>query len=165
MPRQRTHRSTISLSPKLRDRLEARGARSDKSHGPYNYTRQLARTLELYDSVLIKSDPRQTRDMPEAHYELVLELLTEPLALESFHIVRLGDYLFDLPAFRARARDLRLDPQQFRDALNAFPYAEKLHLTDAAQVRNAPPRAPAAAATTATTSTASEARSRRKSRS
>jgi len=161
VPRQRTHRSTISLSPKLRDRLEARGARSDKGHGPYNYTRQLARTLELYDSVLIKSDPRQTRDMPEEHYEMVLELLTEPLALESFHIVRLGDYLFDLPAFRARARERRLDPQQFRDTLNAFPYAEKLHLADAAQIRNAPPRAPAAAATTAPTS---EARSRRKAR-
>ena len=122
MPRQRTHRSTISLSPKLRDRLEARGARSDKGHGPYNYTRQLGRTLELYDSVLIKSDPRQTRDM-----------------------------------------------------LNAFPYAEKLHLTDAAQVRNAPPRASAAPATAATTapsappsptatSTPAGARTRRKAR-
>jgi hypothetical protein len=157
VPRQRAHRSTISLSPKLRDRLEARGARSDKGHGPYNYTRQLARTLELYDSVLVKSDPRETRDMPEKDYELVLELLTEPLALESFHIVRLGDYLFDLPAFRARARERRIDPQQFRDMLNAFPYAEKLHLADAAQVRNAPPRAPAAAA-------AAEPRARRKAR-
>jgi hypothetical protein len=164
VPRQRTHRSTISLSPKLRDRLEARGARSDKGHGPYNYTRQLARTLELYDSVLIKSDPRQTRDMPEEHYEMVLELLIEPLALESFHIVRLGDYLFDLPAFRARARERRIDPQQFRDMLNAFPYAEKLHLTDAAQVRNAPPRAPAAAAMTAMTAMTSESRARRKAR-
>jgi hypothetical protein len=159
VPRQRAHRSTISLSPKLRDRLEARGARSDKGHGPYNYTRQLARTLELYDSVLVKSDPRETRDMPEKDYEMVLELLTEPLALESFHIVRLGDYLFDLPAFRARARERRIDPQQFRDMLNAFPYAEKLHLADAAQVRNAPPRAPAAAAPAA-----AEPRARRKAR-
>lgn len=159
MPRQRAHRSTISLSPKLRDRLEARGARSDKGHGPYNYTRQLARTLELYDSVLVKSDPRETRDMPEKDYEMVLELLTEPLALESFHIVRLGDYLFDLPSFRARARERRIDPQQFRDTLNAFPYAEKLHLTDAAQVRNAPPRAPAVAA-----AMTSESRARRKAR-
>jgi hypothetical protein len=145
VPRQRAHRSTISLPPKLRNRLEARGARSDKSHGPYNYTRQLARTLELYDSVLIKSDPRQTREMPEDDYEMVVAVLTDPLALESFHIVRLGDFLFDLPEFRARARERGIDPQQFRDKLNAFPYAEKLHLVDAAQVRNAPPRAAAPA--------------------
>ena len=155
MPRQRAHRSTISLPPKLRNRLEARGARSDKSHGPYNYTRQLARTLELYDSVLIKSDPRQTRDMQDEDYELVVAVITEPLALESFHIVRLGDFLFDLPEFRARARERGIDPQQFRDKLNAFSYAEKLHLVDAAQVRNAPPRAP---------EPASEPRPRRKAR-
>src|SRR5258708_26750168 len=94
---------------------------------------------------------REPLDMPENHIEEDHEVLPEPLALESFHIVRLGDYLFDLPAFRTRARERRIDPQQFRDMLNAFPYAEKLHLTDAAQVRNAPPRAPAAAATAATT--------------
>ncbi len=140
MPRQRAHRSTISLPPKLRGRLEARGARSDKSHGPYNYTRQLARTLELYDSVLVKSDPRQTREMAEDDYEMVVALITDPLALESFHIMRLGDFLFDLPDFRARTRERGIDPQRFRDQLNAFAYAEKLHLVDAAQVRNAPPR-------------------------
>lgn len=140
MPRQRPHRSTVSLPPKLRNRLEARGARSDKSHGPFNYTSQLARTLELYDSVLIKSDPRQTSDMPEHDYQLVLELLTDPLALETFHIARLGDYLFELPAYQARARERKFDPQRFRETINAYPFAEKLHLVDAAQVRNAPPR-------------------------
>jgi len=142
VPRQRAHRSTISLPPKLRNRLEARGARSDKSHGPYNYTRQLARTLELYDSVLVKSDPRQTRDMQDDDYELVVAVITDPLALESFHIMRLGDFLFDLPGFRAKARERGIDAQQFRDQLNAFSYAEKLHLVDAAQVRNAPPPTP-----------------------
>ncbi|MBV8201897.1 MAG: hypothetical protein JOZ15_14860 [Acidobacteria bacterium] len=155
MPRQRAHRSTISLPPKLRSRLEARGARSDKSHGPYNYTRQLARALELYDSVLVKSDPRQTRDMSEDDYETVVAVLLDPLALESFHIVRLGDFLFDLPDFRARARERGIDPQRFRDQLNAFAYAEKLHLVDAAQVRNAPPLAAAPAG---------EPRARRKAR-
>jgi hypothetical protein len=138
-PRKRLYRSTISLPPELRARLELRGARSDKSHGPYNYTRQLARTLALYDTVLEKSDPRQTRDMPEKVYELVLELLADPLALEAFHIHRLGDYLFDLKQFRERVRQLDLDPQQLSDALNAYPFAEKLHLVDAAQIRHAPP--------------------------
>jgi hypothetical protein len=136
--RQRRRRTTIALPSSLRDRLEARGARSDKGHGPYNYTRQLARTVERYDSVLARSDPRQTRDLPDEAYELVVELLTSPLELESFHILHLGDYLFDQPAFHARAGERRIDPQQLRDTLNALPYAEKLHLADAAQVRNAP---------------------------
>lgn len=140
MPRQRPHRSTVSLPPKLRHRLEARGARSDKSHGPFNYTSQLARTLELYDSVLVKSDPRQTANMAEPDYQLILELLTDPLALETFHIARLGDFLFELPAFHTRARERQLDPQRFRDTINGYPFAEKLHLVDAAQIRNAPPR-------------------------
>ena len=136
--RRRDRRSTISLAPTLRYRLEARGARGDKGHGPYNYTRQLSRTLELFDSVVARSDPRQTRDLPEEHYELVLELLTDPLELDGFYIARLGDYLFELPAFRAGAPERQLDPRQFRDTLNALPYAEKLHLADAAQRRHAP---------------------------
>jgi hypothetical protein len=140
--RERGHRSTISLPAERRAALEARGARSDKSHGPHNYTRQLARTLELYGSVLEKSDPRQTRGMPADQYELVVEVLTDPLDLRSFHILHLGDYLFDLPGFRARLRDLELDPEQLRDLLNRYPFAEKLHLVDAAQVRHAPPQNP-----------------------
>jgi hypothetical protein len=138
--RQRTYRTTISLPSHLRERLEARGARSDKGHGPYNYTRQLARTLELYDSVLARSNPRQTLHLSEEHYDLVVELLTEPLQLTTFHILHLGDCLFELPAFHTRAGERRIDPQQLRDTLNALPYAEKLHLADAAQVRNAPRR-------------------------
>jgi hypothetical protein len=140
--RHRRSRSTISLPSHLRDRLEARGARSDKGHGPYNYTRQLARTVELYDSVLARSDPRQTLNLPQEDYELVVELLTEPLQLTDFHILHLGDCLFDLPAFHARAGERRIDPQQLRDTLNALPYAEKVHLADAAQVHNAPRRSP-----------------------
>ena len=142
MPRQRSHRSTISLPAKLRTALEKRGARSDKSHGPYNYTRQLTRTLELYGAVIEKSDPRQTRTLPEEHYELVVAVLTDPLDLETFHIHRLGDYLCELPAFLARTRDLELDAHQLRDLLNAYTFAEKLHLVEAAQVRHAPPRPP-----------------------
>jgi hypothetical protein len=138
-PARRSHRSTISLPPKLRSQLEARGARSDKSHGPYNYTRQLARTLALFDDVLSKSDPRNTSGLPQDRYDLILEVLTDPLSLESFHITRLGDYLLDLPLFRARAQDLALDGAEFRQAINDLPFAEKLHLALAAQVRHARP--------------------------
>lgn len=137
-PRRRPHRSTISLAPELRARLEARGARSDKGHGPYNYTRQLGRTLELFDSLLAKSDPRETHAMQQDDYDLVVAALTDPLALETFHITHLGDYLFQLPAFRARAGELAIDPQELRDRVNAYPFAEKLHLAQAAQSHHAP---------------------------
>jgi hypothetical protein len=139
-PARRSHRSTISLPPKLRSQLEARGARSDKSHGPYNYTRQLARTLALFDDVLSKSDPRNTSGLPQDRYDLILEVLTDPLSLESFHITRLGDYLAELPLFRDRARELALDCDELRNTINALPFAEKLHLVQTAQVRHAPPR-------------------------
>jgi hypothetical protein len=142
VPRQRPNRSTVSLPPRLRQRLEARGARSDKGHGPFAYTAQLARTLELYDSVLGKSDPRHTAGMTSDHYELVLDILTDPLALAEFHILRLGDYLFELAAFKALAHQRQIDPRQFCDTLNGYPFAEKLHLVDAAQVLHAPPRPP-----------------------
>src|ERR1700676_800117 len=135
-PRRRPHRSTISLAPELRRRLEARGARSDKSHGPYNYTRQLRRHLELFDSLLAKSDPRQTHAMPQEDYDLVIAVLTDALVLATFHIDHLGNYLFELPAFRARAAELAVDPQELRDRVNDYPFAEKLHLAQAAQIHH-----------------------------
>ncbi len=139
MTGRRSDRLIITLPPDVIDRLKARGARSDKTHGPYNYTQQLTRTLELYESVVVKSDPRETRSLPEDQYDLVLDVLRDPQRLEAFHIHRLGDYLLELPLFAARARALGLDPEQLGKALNAYTYAEKLHLVDAAQIRNAPP--------------------------
>jgi len=139
-PRNRPYRTTISLAPELRARLEARGARSDKGHGPYNYTRQLTRTLELFDSLLAKSDPRQTHAMSQDDYDLAIAALTDALLLVTFHIDRLGHYLFELPAFQARAGELAIDPQDLRDRINAYPFAEKLHLTQAALIHHAPSR-------------------------
>ncbi len=137
--RVRPNRLIITLPPDVLDRLKARGARSDKTHGPYNYTQQLTRTLGLYDSVVVRSDPRDTRAFPEEHYELILDLLRDPSRLEAFHIHRLGDYLLDVPRFAQRARDLGLDPAALAQTVNGLSFAEKLHLVDAAQVRYAPP--------------------------
>lgn len=131
-------RLIITLTPTVLDRLRSRGAQSDRHHGPYNYTRQLTRTLELYDAALVRSDPRETRGLPEAHYDLILDLLEEPERLEAFHIHRLGDYLLDLSDLAARARAAGADPGQLAAALNAMTFAEKLHLVDAAQIRSAP---------------------------
>ena len=137
--RDRSNRLIITIPPDVIDRLQTRGARSDKTHGPYNYTQQLTRTLELYESVVVKSDPRETRELPEDHYDLVLDLLHDPQRLETFHIHHLGDYLSEVPHFAERARTLGLDPDQFAKAINAYTFAEKLHLVDAAQIRKAPP--------------------------
>jgi len=136
--RRRSDRLIITLPPDVLDRLRTRGARSDKTHGPYNYTQQLTRTLELYESVVVKSDPRETRDLPEKHYDLVLDLLRDPQRLETFHIHHLGDYLSEQPHYSERARAIGVEPDQFARDLNAYTFAEKLHLVDAAQVRNAP---------------------------
>ena len=145
MTTRRSDRLIITLPPEVIDRLQSRGARSDKTHGPYNYTQQLTRTLELYESVVVKSDPRDTRSLPEAHYDLVLDLIRDPQKLESFHIHRLGDYLLEVPAFAERARAQGIEAQQLAATLNAYSFAEKLHLVDAAQIRNPPPSPPARA--------------------
>jgi len=140
--RRRSDRLIITLPPDVIDRLRTRGARSDKTHGPYNYTQQLTRTLELYESVVVRSDPRETRDLPEAHYDLVLDLIRDPQKLESFHIHHLGDYLAELPRYAERARAIGVDPARLARDINAYTFAEKLHLVDAAQVRNAPANPP-----------------------
>ncbi len=92
--------------------------------------------------MVVKSDPRETRDLPEEHYDLVLDLIRDPQKLESFHIHHLGDYLSELPRYAERARAIGVDPAQLARDLNAYTFAEKLHLVDAAQVRNAPPKFP-----------------------
>ncbi|MBV8201895.1 MAG: hypothetical protein JOZ15_14850 [Acidobacteria bacterium] len=139
MTNRRSDRLIITLPPEVIDRLRSRGARSDKTHGPYNYTQQLTRTLELYESVVVKSDPRDTRALPQEHYDLILDLVRDPQKLETFHIHRLGDFLLEVPAFAERVRGIGLDPGQLAATLNAYSFAEKLHLVDAAALRHPPP--------------------------
>jgi hypothetical protein len=129
----------ITLPVAVVDRLRSRGARSDRYHGPLGYTRQLNRTLDLYESVLVKSDPRETRGLAAEHYELIVELIDDPQKLESFHVQRLGQYLAEVAGFAERARAAGIaDPEEFARTLDGFSFAEKLHLLDAAQLRHAP---------------------------
>jgi len=137
--RRRSDRLIITLPPDVLDRLKHRGARSDKTHGPYNFTQQLTRSLSLYETVVVRSDPRETQGLPEEHYALILDLLREPHRLETFHIHHLGDYLLLVPDFPQRARGLGLDPAALAKTVNGLTFAEKLHLVDSAQIHHAPP--------------------------
>jgi len=137
--RRRHDRLIITLPPDVLDRLRTRGARSDKTHGPYNYTKQLTRTLGLYESIVVRSDPRETQDLPQEHYDLIIDELREPQRLETFHIHRLGGYLLEVPDFPQRARDLGLDPAALAKTVNDLTFAEKLHLVDSAQIHHASP--------------------------
>ncbi|HEY6320807.1 MAG TPA: hypothetical protein VJA16_04540 [Thermoanaerobaculia bacterium] len=110
--RRRSDRLIVTLPPDILDRLRVRGAHPDRTHGPYNYTTQLTRTLGLHESLLVRSDPRETQEMP-------------------------GDYLLELPDCARRARALGLEPADFARAVNALTFAEKLHLVDSAQIRHA----------------------------
>jgi hypothetical protein len=135
-------RLIITLPPQVIDRLEARGARADRTRGPCNYTRLLTRTLGLYESIIVRSDPRETRALPQPHYELIVDLLRDPQRFDAFHIHCLGEYLLDVPEFARRATELGLEPGAFARAVNALTFAEKLHLVDSAQIRHAPPPRP-----------------------
>ena len=129
----------ITLPIAVVDRLRSRGARSDRYHGPLGYTRQLNRTLDLYESVLLKSDPRETRGLAAKHYELIVDLIEDPQKLESFHVQRLGQYLAEVAEFAERARAAGIaDPDEFARIIDGYSFAEKLHLLDAAQLRHAP---------------------------
>src|SRR5260370_42715898 len=134
--RSRPSRPTMARPAELRARLEARGARGDKSHGAYNYTRQLTRTVTFFEAVVERSDPRRTRELPQPVYDLVVETLTDPLAVETFGIAHLRAYLWELPSFQEGARELALEPAALRAQLDAYPCAENLHLVMAAQVRH-----------------------------
>src|SRR5260370_30153730 len=127
-PCQGPARTTLPLPAESRASLEARGARSDRSHGKYNFTRELARTLVRFDAMIEKSDPRRTRELPPEHYDLVLEAMTDAASIETFGIAHLGAYLLELPAFAARASELGLDPAAFCELIDAYPFAEQLHL-------------------------------------
>lgn len=126
--------------------LKVRGPRNDKTNPPPNYTRHVTRTVELYESVVRYSDPRATHAMPDEVYELILDILRNPENLEAFHIHQLGDYLLHLPGFAARAGALRVDAAALAKTINGYGFAEKLHLVDNAQIRNAPATAVASPA-------------------
>jgi hypothetical protein len=131
-------RLIITLPPEVIRRLRNRGARSDKRHGPYNLTSQLARALGFFDSVVLKSDPRETGGLDGRAYDLIVDLLREPHRLGTFHIHCLGEYLLELPGFGERARAIGWEPEELAKTVSRLTFAEKLHLVDSAQVRHSP---------------------------
>jgi len=133
--RNQSKRFIISLPRALAARLEARGARPDPSRGPFNFSQQVARTVTFYESVVVRSDPRVTRQLSEDLYQLLLGLIEDPQALEVFHIHRLGDSIAELPDYAGRARAAGVDPAWLVATVNAYSYAEKLHLVDSSEVR------------------------------
>jgi hypothetical protein len=130
----------VTLAPSVLQLLRSRGARSDRRHGPMGYTRQLTRFLDLYDALIARSDPRNTRGLPQAQYDLILEVLDEPVALEDREVERLGRHLAGLPGFAGRTRAVGiLDLAGFARMIDGYDFPEKLHLLDAAQLRDPPP--------------------------
>ncbi|HEY6322830.1 MAG TPA: hypothetical protein VJA16_14865 [Thermoanaerobaculia bacterium] len=129
-------RLIITLPPEVIRRLRNRGARSDRHHGPYNYTRQLSRALGLFDAVVLRSDPRETGGLDERPYGLIVDLLRDPHRLETFHISRLGEYLLELPDFGERAHAIGCEPEELARSVSGLTFAEKLHLVDSAQLRH-----------------------------
>ncbi len=130
----RRERTNLAIPPAVERSLEARGARRQRGPGPLNFRRQLTLSLETFDNLLLHSDPRQTQQMPEELYERVLELLSNPLSLESFHILHLGTYLTTLPGWAAEAG---AGAGGLAERVDSFSFAEKLHLVEAAQARHA----------------------------
>ncbi len=130
----RKERTNLAIPPAVQQSLEARGARRRRGPGPLNFRRQLTQSLETFDNLLLHSDPRRTKQMPEPMYEAVLELLTNPLSLESFHILHLGTYLTTLPGWEARAG---AGAARLAETVDSYSFAEKLHLVEAAQARHA----------------------------
>jgi hypothetical protein len=131
-------RLIITLPPEVVHRLTNRGARSDKHHGPYNFTRQLTRTLCFFESVVLRSDPTTTGALSAPAYDLVVDSLREPHRLGTFHIHCLGEYLLQLPDFAERVRGIGLEPDELAKTVGRLTFAEKLHLVDAAQLRHSP---------------------------
>jgi hypothetical protein len=139
----------MTLPPEVIVRLRRRGAASRKGrqpsdHGTQSYTLSLQRSLGQFDSIAVHSDPRETRGLAPAVYELIVTVLTSPRTLDLGHIRRLGSYLTDSPLFHERARALGLSPTVLADEINAYSFAEKVHLIDAAELVHHGLAAPAA---------------------
>jgi hypothetical protein len=131
----RAHRVTLVIPPRARLLLEARGATGDQGRGPTAYSRQLARVLEFYEQAVASCDPRRTRRMRKGNFDLVVDVLTAP-GLDPFQVSVLGSYLRELPAFRARARERKVDAERLAAEIDSFTFVEKLHLVDAALARH-----------------------------
>ena len=116
------------------DRLDAR-ARSDKTYGP-DITNPLNRTLGVSESVVVRSDPRETQALPASHYELILDALGEPERLEAApETPRPGHLIFRV------GRDPRADaePRRCRSPTEAATTASDLAGRPCGRCRLRPP--------------------------
>jgi hypothetical protein len=129
----------MTLPPEVIASLRRRGATSRKTKQPGDpaapsLTLGLQRNLGRFEQMLSHSDPRATRGLAPQIYDAIVEAITEPRSLKVTEIHRLGLYLASLPGFQERARSLGLPIETLADEINAYSFAEKVHLVDAAEL-------------------------------
>jgi hypothetical protein len=131
--------SRMTLPPEVLAYLRRRGATSRKGRqphdqGPHSYTLSLQRNLGQFNSLVHHSDPRITRGLSPNVYDLIVALIIAPRTLDLAEIKSLGDYLAGVEGFAERMRSLGLSADSLAAAVNAYTFAEKVHLIDAAEL-------------------------------
>jgi hypothetical protein len=128
----------VPADKKLLQFLSSRGARADKGRSPWNRSHILRMQLDLWLASLDESDPRATRNFPQAYYDLTIKLLTEPWELNARMIKRLSAYVQTLLDLDDLLTEAGIDRGAYLAALEDLSFAERLHLVEAAQAHHAP---------------------------
>jgi hypothetical protein len=123
--------------------LSRRGARSHRGGGTFSRSVVLHRSLQALRDILDRSDPRQTRGMPEAMHRLVVRLLPEPWALKVFEVEQMSTLLARTPGFEAAAAAAEVDPAELLTLISELSFGEKMCLVDGALQEQAPAAAAA----------------------
>jgi hypothetical protein len=131
------NKATFYLSDEHLEKLAARGAVTDRSHGPFGRSSVLRRRLDFAYAVLEESDPRRTHDLPQPFFDLAIDLLADAHELAPDTIKVLDAHfarLHELPELATRAR---VDVRAFLEAIGQLPYAQRFFLVDHAEQVNA----------------------------
>ena len=129
----RPPKSSVYIGTDVIDRLTRRGAKPDRGRGPRSRSHMLGRQLDLLEAVVLRSDPRETHGLSDAFYDFAIRLLPDAAALSADQISVLEAHFKSRPQFRRTAEEAGIDPEPFLAAIEALPYAQKLHLVDQAE--------------------------------
>jgi hypothetical protein len=128
----------VQLSTQHAQQLAKLGARAHRGGGVFSRTQVLGRMLDALHLYQSFTDPRQTRNLPEAYHALIIRLLPKPWELRRFEIQNLEGVLAATPGFDQAVATAQIDPATLLAAIGGASPAEKLTLVTHAILHQAP---------------------------
>jgi hypothetical protein len=130
--------TTVQLNKADLAFVERRGGRSHRGGGTFSRATVLHRALQALRMLVDNCDPRRTRGLSPAGWEVAIRKLPRPWHLSRLEVEHVGTILDRVAGMREELAAAGVDAEAFLEQVGKLNFAESVALVDAAICQQGP---------------------------